>query len=36
MLGLTERMSASDLSRRAQKILHAVVTEYLHGGDAVG
>src|SRR5262245_24063487 len=29
-------MSASDLSRRAQKILHAVVTEYLHGGDAVG
>jgi heat-inducible transcriptional repressor len=26
----------SDLSRRAQKILHAVVTEYLHGGDAVG
>ena len=29
-------MSSSDLSRRAQKILHAVVTEYLHGGDAVG
>ena len=29
-------MSGSDLSRRAQKILHAVVTEYLHGGDAVG
>ena len=29
-------MSASDLSRRAQKILHAVVTEYLQGGDAVG
>lgn len=28
-------MSGSDLSRRAQKILHAVVTEYLHGGDAV-
>jgi len=27
---------ASDLSRRAQKILHAVVTEYLTGGDAVG
>ncbi len=26
----------SDLNRRAQKILHAVVTEYLHGGDAVG
>lgn len=26
----------SELSRRAQKILHAVVTEYLHGGDAVG
>ena len=24
------------LSRRAQKILHAVVTEYLQGGDAVG
>jgi heat-inducible transcriptional repressor len=29
-------MSGSDLSRRSQKILHAVVTEYLHGGDAVG
>ena len=29
-------MSSSDLTRRAQKILHAVVTEYLHGGDAVG
>jgi heat-inducible transcriptional repressor len=29
-------MSGTDLSRRAQKILHAVVTEYLHGGDAVG
>src|SRR6478609_11378437 len=29
-------MPPSDLSRRAQKILHAVVTEYLHGGDAVG
>src|ERR1043165_9563188 len=29
-------MGASDLSRRAQKILHAVVTEYLQGGDAVG
>lgn len=27
---------AADLSRRAQKILHAVVTEYLQGGDAVG
>lgn len=26
----------ADLTRRAQKILHAVVTEYLHGGDAVG
>src|SRR5215468_8775337 len=26
----------SDLPRRAQKILYAVVTEYLHGGDAVG
>jgi heat-inducible transcriptional repressor len=26
----------SELSRRAQKILHAVVTEYLQGGDAVG
>jgi len=25
-----------DLTRRAQKILHAVITEYLHGGDAVG
>ncbi len=29
-------MSSSDLSRRSQKILHAVVTEYLHGGDPVG
>ncbi len=29
-------MSGTDLSRRAQKILHAVITEYLHGGDAVG
>ena len=29
-------MSGSELTRRAQKILHAVVTEYLHGGDAVG
>jgi heat-inducible transcriptional repressor len=29
-------MSGNDLSRRAQKILHAVVTEYLQGGDAVG
>jgi heat-inducible transcriptional repressor len=29
-------MSTNELSRRAQKILHAVVTEYLHGGDAVG
>ncbi len=29
-------MSGSELSRRSQKILHAVVTEYLHGGDAVG
>jgi len=29
-------MSGSDLSRRAQKILHAVVTEYLTVGDAVG
>ena len=28
--------SGTDLTRRAQKILHAVVTEYLHGGDAVG
>src|SRR3954464_10692321 len=28
--------SATDLSRRAQKILHAVVTEYLHGGRPVG
>ena len=25
-----------DLTRRAQKILQAVVTEYLHGGEAVG
>jgi heat-inducible transcriptional repressor len=29
-------MSQSELSRRAQKILHAVVTEYLSGEDAVG
>src|SRR4051794_326356 len=29
-------MSAPDLSRRAKKILHAVVSEYLHSGDAVG
>lgn len=29
-------MSSTELTRRAQKILHAVVTEYLHGGDAVG
>jgi heat-inducible transcriptional repressor len=29
-------MSGTDLSRRAQKILYAVVTEYLHGGDPVG
>src|ERR1051325_7119225 len=29
-------MSSSELSRRAQKILHAVVTEYLHAGDPVG
>src|SRR5258707_13094032 len=29
-------MGGSDLSRRAQKILHAVVTEYLSVGDAVG
>lgn len=29
-------MNGPDLSRRAQKILHAVVTEYLHGGDPVG
>jgi heat-inducible transcriptional repressor len=27
---------SSELSRRAQKILHAVVTEYLQVGDAVG
>ncbi len=26
----------NDLPRRAQKILHAVVTEYLQGGEAVG
>ena len=26
----------TEISRRAQKILHAVITEYLHGGDAVG
>src|SRR3954466_2005562 len=29
-------MSSSELSRRAQKILQAVVTEYLHAGEAVG
>jgi heat-inducible transcriptional repressor len=29
-------MASSDLSRRAQKILHAVITEYLSVGDAVG
>ena len=29
-------MAGNDLTRRAQKILHAVVTEYLAGGDAVG
>ena len=29
-------MSGTELSRRAQKILHAVVTEYLQGGDPVG
>src|SRR4029079_4149123 len=29
-------MSSSELSRRAQKILHAVVTEDLHAGDPVG
>src|SRR5258707_12752652 len=29
-------MAASDLTRRAQKILHAVVTEYLQEGEAVG
>ena len=30
------RLSSSELSRRAQKILHAVVTEYLQAGDPVG
>jgi heat-inducible transcriptional repressor len=29
-------MAGGDLSRRAQKILHAVITEYLSVGDAVG
>jgi heat-inducible transcriptional repressor len=29
-------MSTPDLSRRAKKILQAVVSEYLHSGDAVG
>ncbi|MBV8760776.1 MAG: heat-inducible transcription repressor HrcA [Deltaproteobacteria bacterium] len=29
-------MPGPDLSRRAQRILHAVVTEYLQGEDAVG
>lgn len=29
-------MAGNELPRRAQKILHAVVTEYLQGGEAVG
>lgn len=29
-------MSSQELSRRARKILQAVVSEYLHSGDAVG
>ncbi len=29
-------MTGTELSRRAQKILQAVVSEYLHSGDAVG
>src|SRR5215208_2080321 len=29
-------MAGNELTRRALKILHAVVTEYLQGGDAVG
>lgn len=29
-------MSATELSRRARKILQAVVSEYLHSGEAVG
>jgi heat-inducible transcriptional repressor len=29
-------MSQPELTRRARKILQAVVSEYLHGGDAVG
>ena len=29
-------MSGAELTRRAQKILQAVVTEYLHAGEAVG
>jgi heat-inducible transcriptional repressor len=29
-------MAGNDLSRRDRKILHAVVTEYLQGGEAVG
>jgi heat-inducible transcriptional repressor len=29
-------MGGNELSRRAQKILHAVVSEYLQGGEAVG
>src|SRR6476659_8015446 len=29
-------MAGNELSRRAQKILHAVVTEDVQGGDAVG
>lgn len=33
---MLDETAMSELSRRAQKIMHAVVTEYLHGGDAVG
>src|SRR5436309_7780282 len=29
-------MSGHELNRRARKILQAVVSEYLHAGDAVG
>ena len=29
-------MSGQELNRRAQKILHAIVAEYLDSGDAVG
>jgi heat-inducible transcriptional repressor len=36
MLGPPELMTVPELSRRARKILQAVVSEYLHSGDPVG